>query len=82
MPDGTTARPGGRKRYAHIAGVRGHAVAAKALGLQGMVRAGSVRRPVKAIQPGASGPRMRQAPMWPPTRTCLADPAMRCMRSG
>jgi hypothetical protein len=34
----------GSKRYAHIAGVRGDAVAAKALGLCGMVSEDSVRR--------------------------------------
>jgi hypothetical protein len=34
----------GSKRYAHIAGVRGDAVAAKALGLRGMVSEDSVRR--------------------------------------
>ena len=34
----------GSKRYAHIAGVRGDAVAAKALGLNGMVSEDSVRR--------------------------------------
>jgi hypothetical protein len=34
----------GAKRYAHIAGVRGDALAAKALGLGGMVSEDSVRR--------------------------------------
>ena len=53
----------GSKRYAHIAGVRGDAVAAKALGLQGMVSEDSVRRALKAIEPEASEPWMRQALM-------------------
>jgi Transposase DDE domain group 1 len=53
----------GSKRYAHIAGVRGDAVAAKALGLQGMVSEDSVRRALKAMQPEASEPWMRQALM-------------------
>jgi hypothetical protein len=53
----------GSKRYAHIAGVRGDTVAAKALGLQGMVSEDSVRRALKAITPGASEPWMRQALM-------------------
>ena len=38
-------------------------MATKALGLQGMVSKGSVRRPFKAIQTEASEPRMRQALM-------------------
>ena len=53
----------GSKRYAHIAGVRGDAVAAKALGMQGMVSEDSVRRALKAIEPEASEPWMRQALM-------------------
>ena len=53
----------GSKRYAHIAGVRGDAVAAKALGLNGMVSEDSVRRALKAIEPEASEPWMRQALM-------------------
>ena len=53
----------GSKRYAHIAGVRGDAVAAKALGLNGMVSEDSVRRALKAMQPDASEPWMRQALM-------------------
>ena len=53
----------GSKRYAHIAGVRGDAVAAKALGLNGMVSEDSVRRALKAIKPDASEPWMRQALM-------------------
>jgi cytochrome c-type biogenesis protein CcmE len=44
----------GSKRYAHIAGVRGDAVAAKALGLGGMVSEDSVRR---AQSDGARGQR-------------------------
>src|SRR4030081_3283658 len=39
----------GSKRYAHIAGIRGDAVAAKALGLQGMVSEDSVRRALQAM---------------------------------
>ena len=46
----------GSKRYAHIAGVRGDAVAAKALGMQGTVSEDSVRRALKAMQPEASEP--------------------------
>ena len=53
----------GSKRYAHIAGVRGDAVAAKALGLDGMVSEDSVRRALKAMDPQASEPWMRQALM-------------------
>jgi hypothetical protein len=53
----------GSKRYAHIAGVRGDAVAAKALGLQGMVSEDSVRRALKAMAPEASEPWMRQSLM-------------------
>ena len=53
----------GSKRYAHIAGVRGDAVAAKALGLQGLVSEDSVRRALKAMRPEASEPWMRQALM-------------------
>ena len=53
----------GSKRYAHIAGVRGDAVAAQALGLRGMVSEDSVRRALKAIEPEASEPWMRQALM-------------------
>jgi hypothetical protein len=41
----------GSKRYAHIAGVRGDAVAAKALGLKSIVSEDSVRRALKAIEP-------------------------------
>jgi hypothetical protein len=49
----------GSKRYAHIAGVRGDAVAAKALGLRGMVSEDSVRRALAAMVPAASEPWMR-----------------------
>ena len=44
----------GSERYAHIAGVRGDAVAAKALGLRGMVSEDSVRRALAAMLPAAS----------------------------
>ena len=53
----------GAKRYAHIAGVRGDAVAAKALGLHGMVSEDSVRRALAAMAPEASEPWMRDALM-------------------
>lgn len=53
----------GSKRYAHIAGIRGDAVAAKALGLQGMVSEDSVRRALQAMEPAASEPWMRGALM-------------------
>jgi hypothetical protein len=53
----------GSRRYAHIAGVRGDAVAAKALGLNGMVSEDSVRRALKAMAPAASEPWMREALM-------------------
>ncbi|MBE7419754.1 MAG: transposase [Ideonella sp.] len=53
----------GSKRYAHIAGVRGDAVAAKALGLRGMVSEDSVRRALAAMLPAASEPWMRSALM-------------------
>ncbi len=53
----------GAKRYAHIAGVRGDAVAAKALGLRGMVSEDSVRRALAALAPEASEPWMRGALM-------------------
>jgi len=53
----------GSKRYAHIAGIRGDAVAAKALGLHGMVSEDSVRRALKAMEPAASEPWMRNALM-------------------
>ncbi|MCO5122379.1 MAG: IS1380 family transposase [Rhizobacter sp.] len=53
----------GARRYAHIAGVRGDAVAAKALGLHGMVSEDSVRRALSAMAPEASEPWMRDALM-------------------
>jgi hypothetical protein len=53
----------GSKRYAHIAGVRSDAVAAKALGLRGMVSEDSVRRALAAMVPAASEPWMRSALM-------------------
>ncbi|MFN7483280.1 MAG: IS1380 family transposase [Betaproteobacteria bacterium] len=53
----------GSKRYAHIAGVRGDAVAAKALGLRGMVSEDTVRRALMAMTPDASQPWMRAALM-------------------
>jgi hypothetical protein len=53
----------GSKRYAHIAGIRGDAVAAQALGLKGLVSEDSVRRALKAMEPEASEPWMRQALM-------------------
>jgi hypothetical protein len=53
----------GAKRYAHMAGVRGDAVAAKALGLRGMVSEDSVRRALGALAPDASEPWMRSALM-------------------
>ena len=53
----------GSKRYAHIAGVRGDAVAAKALGLNSMVSEDSVRRALAAMAPEASEPWMRSALM-------------------
>ena len=53
----------GSKRYAHIAGVRGDAVAAKALGLRGMVSEDSVRRALAAMAPQESEPWMRSALM-------------------
>ena len=53
----------GSKRYAHIAGVRGDAVAAQALGLRGMVSEDTVRRALAAMLPEASEPWMRQALM-------------------
>ena len=51
----------GSKRYAHIAGVRGDAVAAQALGLKGLVSEDSVRRALKAMESAATEPRMREA---------------------
>ena len=51
----------GSKRYAHIAGVRGDAVAAQALGLRGMVSEDTVRQALAAMLHEASEPGMRQA---------------------
>jgi len=53
----------GSKRYAHIAGVRGDAVAAQALGLKSLVSQDSVRRALKAMRPETSEPWMRTALM-------------------
>ena len=53
----------GSKRYAHIAGVRGDAVAAQALGLKGLVSEDSVRRALKAMDSAATEPWMREALM-------------------
>ena len=53
----------GSRRYAHIAGVRGDAVAAQALGLEGLVSEDSVRRGLKAMDSAASEPWMRDALM-------------------
>ena len=53
----------GSKRYAHIAGVRGDAVAAQALGLKGLVSEDSVRRALKAMAPESSQTWMRTALM-------------------
>lgn len=53
----------GSKRYAHIAGVRGDGVAAKALGLQGLVSEDSVRRALAAMTMEDTEPWMRQALM-------------------
>ena len=53
----------GSKRYAHIAGIRGDAVAAQALGLGSMVSEDSVRRALKAMDPTASETWMRTALM-------------------
>ena len=53
----------GSKRYAHIAGVRGDAVAAHALGLKGLVSEDSVRRALKAMAPESSQAWMREALM-------------------
>ena len=53
----------GSRRYAHIAGVRGDAVAAQALGLRSVVSEDSVRRALKAMVPATSEPWMRTALM-------------------
>ena len=53
----------GSRRYAHIAGVRGDRVAARALGLSGIVSEDSVRRALKAMEAAASESWMRSALM-------------------
>lgn len=53
----------GSKRYAHIAGIRGDAVAAHALGMSGVVSEDSVRRALKAVELPDSEPWMRKALM-------------------
>jgi len=53
----------GAKRYAHIAGVRGDAVAAQALGMSGIVSEDSVRRALKAMPQEASEAWMTSALM-------------------
>lgn len=53
----------GSQRDAHLAGVRGDAVAAKALGLNTMVHEDSVRRALKAMVLEAGEPWMRSARM-------------------
>jgi len=53
----------GGKRYAHIARVQGDAVAARALGLSGLVSEDSVRRALAVIEAGAAERWMRQALM-------------------
>jgi len=63
----------GSKRYAHIAGIRGDAVAAQALGLKGLVSEDSVRRALKAMPLVASEPWMRDALM-ASVRDCLDRP--------
>lgn len=53
----------GSKRYAHIAGVRGDAVAAQALGMRSVVSEDSVRRALKAMELAPSEVWMRQSLM-------------------
>ena len=53
----------GSKRYAHIAGIRGDTVAARALGMGGIVSEDSVRRALKAMELAASESWMRGALM-------------------
>ena len=60
----------GSKRYAYIAGVRGDAVAAQALGLKGLVSEDSVRRALKAMVLAATEPWMREALMHTAYRAC------------
>ena len=62
----------GSKRYAHIAGIRGDAVAAKALGLRGMVSEDSVRRALAAWCP-------RPASRGCAARTCSRGRRQRCL---
>ncbi len=50
----------GSKRYAHIAGIRGDAVAAQALGMGGVVSEDSVRRALTAMELAASDNWMRR----------------------
>ena len=70
----------GSRRYAHIAGVRGDAVAAQALGLRSLVSEDSVRRALKAMLPEASEPWMRTALM-DSVRSALGAPAWVTARS-
>jgi len=63
----------GSKRYAHIAGVRGDAVAAQALGMGSVVSEDSVRRALKAIELPGSQTWMRSALM-DSVRNALARP--------
>ena len=60
----------GSKRYAHIAGVRGDAVTAKALGLNGVVSEDSVRRELKAIGGSVGGSVPGRHPPSEPIRQC------------
>jgi len=53
----------GSRRYAHIAGVRGDAVAAQALGINRLVSEDSVRRALAAIEPQAGDQWMQTAVM-------------------
>lgn len=54
----------GSRRYAHIAGVRGDAVAAQALGMSKVVSEDSVRRALKAVREDEGEHWMRQALMY------------------
>jgi Transposase DDE domain group 1 len=53
----------GSKRYAHIAGIRGDTVAARALGMDSIVSEDSIRRALKAMEATASETWMRTALM-------------------
>jgi hypothetical protein len=53
----------GSRRYAHIAGVRGDAVAAQALGMRSVVSEDSVRRALKQLPAEAAEPWMRESLM-------------------